>query len=97
MAVEIEYVDPDELWQESLEWHTRAQREDEEALRSGRTTAIELKHRNELFAAFPPDRIPDQPRLRAAPVLSGGRQPQAGHASDRRAPRPGRRPPQIEP
>lgn len=51
--MEIEYVDPDKLWQESLEWHERAQREDEEALRSGRMTPLQLRRKNQFFLASP--------------------------------------------
>jgi hypothetical protein len=55
MNVDIEYVNPDELWRESLEWHERAEREDEEAVRSGRMTQAQLQLRNEIFP-FTPDR-----------------------------------------
>lgn len=49
--IEITYVDPEQLWQESLEWHDRAQREDEEAVRSGRISLAELHRRNRFFQA----------------------------------------------
>jgi hypothetical protein len=53
MSIEVEYVDPEELWREALEWHERAVREDEEALRSGRMTPAELQRKNQWFDASP--------------------------------------------
>lgn len=56
MAVRVEYVDPEQLWRESVEAKERARRADEEDLRTGRKTAAQLKRENEFFA-FPPDRV----------------------------------------
>jgi hypothetical protein len=56
MAAHVEYVDPERLWRENAEAKVRARRADEEALRSGRKTAAQIKRQNELFA-FPSERI----------------------------------------
>ncbi|HEV7942430.1 MAG TPA: hypothetical protein VGP17_06465 [Solirubrobacteraceae bacterium] len=53
MALQVEYVDPDQLWQESLEAKERARRADEDALRSGSKTQAELQRENHFFQASP--------------------------------------------
>lgn len=55
MAIQVEYVDPEQLWRETVEVKERARRADEEALRSGRKTVAQLKRETEGFA-FGPDR-----------------------------------------
>jgi hypothetical protein len=55
MAVQVEYVDPEQLWRETRDAKERARRADEEALRSGRKTVAQLKRETEGFA-FGPDR-----------------------------------------
>jgi hypothetical protein len=55
MAVQVEYVDPEQMWRESVEAKERARRADEEDLRSGRKTAAQLKRETEGFA-FGPER-----------------------------------------
>lgn len=56
MAVQVEYVDPKQLWRDSVEAKERARRADEEDLRSGRKTEAQLQRENALFA-FPRDRL----------------------------------------
>lgn len=53
MALQVEYVDPEQLWQESLEAKERARRADEDALRLGRKTQAELQRENHFFRASP--------------------------------------------
>lgn len=55
MAIQVEYVDPEQLWRETVEAKERARRADEEALRSGSKTVAQLKQETEGFA-FSPDR-----------------------------------------
>lgn len=55
MATQVEYVDPEQLWRETIEAKERARRADEEALRTGRKTVAQLKRETEGFA-FSPDR-----------------------------------------
>lgn len=47
MTVPVEYVDPQEIWDEK----ERARRADVEALRSGEKTEAELKRENEFFVS----------------------------------------------
>lgn len=51
MTVQVEYIDPQQRFEEK----ERDRRADEEALRSGRKTAEQLKRETEAFA-FPPSR-----------------------------------------
>jgi hypothetical protein len=52
MNVPVEYVDPQEIWDEK----ERARRADVEALRSGEKTAEQLNREN-TFLGFPPERM----------------------------------------
>jgi hypothetical protein len=54
MPMEVEYVDPEQLWRETVEAKERARRADADALRSGRKTVVQLKRETEGFA-FGPD------------------------------------------
>lgn len=56
MATQVEYVDPEQLWQESIEAKADARRADEVALRSGLKTEAQLQQENAIFA-FPRDRL----------------------------------------
>jgi hypothetical protein len=53
MAIQVEYVDPERLWRETVEAKERARRADEEALRSGRKTQADLQRENQFFPASP--------------------------------------------
>lgn len=53
MAIQVEYVDPEQLWRETIEAKERARRADVEALRSGRKTQADLQRENHFFLASP--------------------------------------------